>query len=125
MQTLSLSVYDRLTLMGVLPAQVGSFDEMLVVNRLRKELDLNDDEKKASNFSVNELGSAQWLPNTVDDADFDFTDEQAELIGKGLALLEMRGQIPTDPNFISFYEKFSALIPSTDAAPDATSDRTD
>lgn len=113
----SLSVYDRMTLMGILPAQVGSFDEMIAVSALRKRFDLSDAEKEACGFRVSDMGHPEWIPNKVDEAEFVLSESDLDLIGKGLKLMETRGNIPTDLLFVGFYEKFA---PHVNAAPDST-----
>lgn len=105
--TTQLTVFERLTLNAVLPPNVGSLAEMVKIGRLRKRLALSDEEKETCSYIEDPTGAARWVPKTdADEATFNFSDDELELIRSGFLLLETSGKVPTDAPFIALYEKF-------------------
>lgn len=109
---MNLSVKQRLTLLNMLPAQVGSFSEMRTIRAIRSDLQLTADEAEAIGLSA-DGNQMKWDADQAAKLSYerDFSEPELNLIGEAFLLMESKGNIPTDDDFVSLYESFEPHIP--------------
>jgi len=108
-----LDIYERTMLAGqVLPANVGSFKEMIVVAGLRDMLEIGEEEGKELEYVI-QPNAVNWNKEKEGDPQpYSFNKEQLATIGAGFSLLQANGSIPTSKAFIALYEKFEEYVTS-------------
>lgn len=105
---MKLSIFDRITLGGLLPEK-STYEQAVIVRDLRKKLTLTQDEIVKYNVRTDVVNGNQmmlWNP-TFDVLDIEFTQLEKDLIKKAFTELNSRGEIRTTDEFLDLYLKFS------------------
>ena len=105
----TLTASERLNLSAVIPAQVGSIDEMIAAAGLRKQVALIPGEQEEIEYVVSDNGAPMWDNKKAESlvTDFTFTDEQVSVVKKGFELLAAEGRLPTSEFVLNLYQKFN------------------
>jgi len=99
---MELTVFERLNLMMILPAQANIL-KLRIVEDLRRSLDLTDEEKVAVEFKPDANG-AQWNREKDVPVGIDICDAAKGVVVEVLKKLDEDEQLTT--NHISLFEKF-------------------
>jgi hypothetical protein len=105
---MKLSIFDRITLGGLLPEK-SSYEQAVVVRDLRKKLTLTQDEIVKYSVRTEVVnGNQMMLWNPTNDAlDVDFTQLETDVLKNAFKELNNRGEIRTTDEFLDLYLKFS------------------
>lgn len=108
---MTLNLYERLTLLNLLPQQVGSFSEMRNVRKVRKVLELDEATKEEIDLRM-EGDRILWDNDKASKADLDtdLSEGEMNVIAHAFLLMEDSGNIPTDDRFADMYDKFESEV---------------
>ena len=108
---MKLTVYERLTIPGILPAK-GNYEAGIKIRDIREKCELTQDELKRINFRTVQLPNgnvnAQWDEKKVRVKEVLFTELELLLIQNHLKELDKKEELPVgDRQFMRLYERFT------------------
>lgn len=106
---MNLTIYDRITLAGLLPEKTNTYEQAIIARDLRRKIILTQEELISSNVRTENQGDKAiltWDSTKNTSRDFDFTTLEIDMVNKAFSRLFNAGEFPTASEFIALYEKF-------------------